>query len=193
MKQSIYACLFSSGLIKVGRSIDPQSRMASHEERLSCTGVYLVDTHFMDVDGCVIACERELIKRCNEASAKRHKSEWFDGLDFAMVSAWIDEIAAAYLLGAEAANGAMNLNQYLENDGTAAELARKIGISPVLISQWRSGKRPIPVERCPAIERATDGAVTRRDLRPDDWWLIWPELVTEEFPAPAATANKEAA
>lgn len=27
-----------------------------------------------------------------------------------------------------------------------------------------------------AIERATDGAVTRRDLRPDDWHLIWPEL-----------------
>lgn len=30
-----------------------------------------------------------------------------------------------------------------------------------------------------AIERATNGAVTRRDLRPDDWHLIWPELATE--------------
>jgi DNA-binding transcriptional regulator YdaS (Cro superfamily) len=27
-----------------------------------------------------------------------------------------------------------------------------------------------------AIERATNGLVTRRDLRPDDWKAIWPEL-----------------
>ena len=26
------------------------------------------------------------------------------------------------------------------------------------------------------IERATEGAVTRQQLRPDDWPLIWPEL-----------------
>lgn len=29
---------------------------------------------------------------------------------------------------------------------------------------------------CVAIERATAGTVTRRDLRPHDWHLIWPEL-----------------
>jgi DNA-binding transcriptional regulator YdaS (Cro superfamily) len=27
-----------------------------------------------------------------------------------------------------------------------------------------------------AIESTTKGAVTRRDLRPDDWQEIWPEL-----------------
>lgn len=32
---------------------------------------------------------------------------------------------------------------------------------------------------CVAIERATGGAVTRRDLRPDDWQDIWPELAEE--------------
>lgn len=26
------------------------------------------------------------------------------------------------------------------------------------------------------IEQITEGAVTRRDLRPDDWQRIWPEL-----------------
>lgn len=30
--------------------------------------------------------------------------------------------------------------------------------------------------RCVAIERATNGAVTRKDLRPHDWRDIWPEL-----------------
>lgn len=44
-----------------------------------------------------------------------------------------------------------------------------------------------------SIERESSGQVTRRDLRPADWWLIWPELVTEEFPAPAQTPTREAA
>lgn len=38
----------------------------------------------------------------------------------------------------------------------------------------------MPIERCAAIERATQGAVTRQELRPDDYWLIWPDL-----PAPS--------
>jgi DNA-binding transcriptional regulator YdaS (Cro superfamily) len=67
-------------------------------------------------------------------------------------------------------------------------LARLIGVSPSYVSQLIAGDRPIPVERCPEIERATSGAVTRRDLRPDDWHLIWPELVTAEHPAPASEA-----
>lgn len=45
------------------------------------------------------------------------------------------------------------------------------------------------------IERESKGAVTRRDLRPDDWHRIWPELVTAEFPAPepAPAADAKAA
>ena len=30
---------------------------------------------------------------------------------------------------------------------------------------------------CVGIEQASEGVFTRRDLRPDDWMLIWPELV----------------
>ncbi|WJJ94022.1 transcriptional regulator [Neopusillimonas aromaticivorans] len=29
---------------------------------------------------------------------------------------------------------------------------------------------------CVSIEKESGGAVTRRDLRPDDWHEIWPEL-----------------
>ncbi len=64
--------------------------------------------------------------------------------------------------------------------GRPIELATAIGASPVLISQWSTGARPVPIERCVPIERATDGAVSRRDLRPDDWHEIWPELVISE-------------
>lgn len=60
--------------------------------------------------------------------------------------------------------------------GTQAALAKAIDVSPAIVQQWRVGARPVPVKHCLAIERATHGAVTRRDLRPDDWHLIWPEL-----------------
>lgn len=60
--------------------------------------------------------------------------------------------------------------------GSQVALAKALDLTPALIHQWRSGTRPVPVQHCVAIERATEGAVSRRDLRPDDWHLIWPEL-----------------
>lgn len=29
---------------------------------------------------------------------------------------------------------------------------------------------------CSMIEKESGGAVTRKELRPDDWFVIWPEL-----------------
>jgi DNA-binding transcriptional regulator YdaS (Cro superfamily) len=79
----------------------------------------------------------------------------------------------------------MNLTTYLEESGTANGLAKAVGVSPVVISLWKNGKRPVPIGRCPAIEQATNGAVTRKDLRPNDWARIWPELVHQGQPAAA--------
>ena len=60
--------------------------------------------------------------------------------------------------------------------GGASALSRRLAVTPTTVSEWRSGKRTVPIERCVEIERATEGAVTRMDLRPDDWHRIWPEL-----------------
>lgn len=57
--------------------------------------------------------------------------------------------------------------------GGASKLADLIGVSIQTLSNWRG--RGIPIERCVAIEQATRGTVTRRDLR-SDWRDIWPEL-----------------
>lgn len=43
------------------------------------------------------------------------------------------------------------------------------------VIKWR--RTGVPVIRAPAIELATGGKVMRWHLRPNDWWLIWPELV----------------
>ncbi len=71
----------------------------------------------------------------------------------------------------------MKLNEFLSERSRARKLAREINVSEVQISLWSNGRRPVPEGRCVAIERATGGAVTRKDLRPNDWQDIWPELV----------------
>lgn len=56
----------------------------------------------------------------------------------------------------------------IELSGGLARLAAAIGKSQQAVSNWRS--RGVPTECCPAIERATDGAVRCEELRPDvDW------------------------
>ena len=69
----------------------------------------------------------------------------------------------------------MKLDEYIKVRGRQAQLARQLGVSPVLIHQW-ANERPIPVQRCLAIELATEGQVTRKELRPNDWHAIWPDL-----------------
>jgi len=56
--------------------------------------------------------------------------------------------------------------------GGQAKLARKIKVSSPTVSQWCNGVRPVPAERCPAIVRATGGAVRCEDLRPDVEWSV---------------------
>ena len=82
----------------------------------------------------------------------------------------------------------MNLQQFIERGGvTQAQLARALGVPGQLMWQWVRRKRPVPIERCVAIEQATLGCVTRSDLRPDDWQAIWPELAVNYKPKPTET------
>ncbi len=80
----------------------------------------------------------------------------------------------------------MNLKTYLSSRerGARSQLAAKLGISISYLSQLVSGKAPISVTRCIAIEQATQGAVTRSDLRPKDWQQIWPEWKQPTEPSP---------
>lgn len=50
--------------------------------------------------------------------------------------------------------------------GSQSLLASNVGVTQGRVWQWCNGDR-VPAERCADIERATDGAVTRYDLRPD--------------------------
>jgi DNA-binding transcriptional regulator YdaS (Cro superfamily) len=52
--------------------------------------------------------------------------------------------------------------------GNQAELARRVGVTPQMVTKWLSGK-PVSAERAIAIERATGGQVSRTEIRPDLW------------------------
>jgi len=66
----------------------------------------------------------------------------------------------------------MELREYLSKAGAGTALAKKLDISPVLVSQWCNGVRRVPAERCPDIERATGGSVRCEDLRPEIDWAV---------------------
>jgi DNA-binding transcriptional regulator YdaS (Cro superfamily) len=72
----------------------------------------------------------------------------------------------------------MNLKQYMQAEkGNATKLAAALGIPLSFLSQMASGNRTVSPERASAMELASEGQITREELRPDDWQLIWPELV----------------
>lgn len=87
----------------------------------------------------------------------------------------------------------MRLSEYLiQERGLAARLARATGLSPAFLSQVAGGVRPCPADRGAAIESATGGVVRRWDLRPADWYRIWPELIGAEGAPPVCAEDARA-
>lgn len=56
--------------------------------------------------------------------------------------------------------------------GGPAAVARMLGIRSPSVIGWRGR---IPTDRCPDIERATDGRWTVEQLRPDARWVRVPD------------------
>lgn len=71
----------------------------------------------------------------------------------------------------------MNLKEWMSQErGRQAALAKAIGAHAPDLVRWADGDRPIPLQYGAAIEKETGGAVTRKEMFPDDWQRIWPEL-----------------
>lgn len=91
----------------------------------------------------------------------------------------------------------MKLLDYVAAErGRGAKVATAAGLPPAFISQIAHGQRKAPALRCPAIVAACGGEVQLWDLRPDDWWCIWPMLVGTEgappIPQPETAAVADA-
>lgn len=63
--------------------------------------------------------------------------------------------------------------------GGTNKVAKMCNVEPAAVSQWR--KNGIPREQLlflgARIEKESHGLVTRKDLFPNNFWLIWPELL----------------
>jgi len=84
----------------------------------------------------------------------------------------------------------MKLSDYTAmKRGYQASLAKLLGVSPQAMYQWVRGVRPVPIEHCLTIERATGGLVTRGDLRPHDKHLIWADIANDPEPPPPQSTD----
>ena len=62
----------------------------------------------------------------------------------------------------------MNILEYMSvNNMTQEQFAEKIGKTQATVSHYINGQRSIQAETAVAIEKATEGVVTREELRPD--------------------------
>lgn len=67
-----------------------------------------------------------------------------------------------------------------------SSFAQRCGTTVGYLRKAVSVGQLLKVVVCVSIERETHGQVTRKDLRPDDWQDIWPELaISEQKQAPA--------
>lgn len=74
--------------------------------------------------------------------------------------------------------------------GGQTALARAIGLQQPHVWYWLNKGCPVPAEHCAAIERATEGKVSRHDLRPDLFGPAEPPVVKRD---PGAEADQSAA
>jgi len=140
----LYVCHFSNGHIKVGRSINPQSRIANHAERVACFGVELVEHHIAECSGLVNPAELSLIKWCDEVSTSKHQNEWFTGVDYVEACQMADTFAAkkaAY----ERLYGWPDYIKEIQKHGlTQTQIGDLIGCSQPAIAKVLSGKTGEP-------------------------------------------------
>lgn len=174
----LYVCHFSNGHIKVGRSISPKSRIASHADRVACVGIELIEYHLAECVGHAAPAEDALIERCAAVATKRNRSEWFEGLDYLGVCKWVDECAQIVtdyqqpIQQPKPPDKNIHIRRAFSVMGGPSEASRKLGINnPAVLYQWRIHGR-VPIKYAIEIEVLTNGAVRCEDLRPDVNWGV---------------------
>lgn len=149
MSQYLYVCHFSNGLIKVGRSIDPVSRIAQHADRVSCMGVELIEHHAALCVSHVIPAEKTLIHQCKKLSSKVMKNEWFEGLNYLQIC----EIASVVAATKFESKG-MTTENVIRYFGSQKATADALGMKQPSVAVW--GEYP-PELRQLQIESLTGG------------------------------------
>ena len=174
MKHHLYVCLFSNGVVKIGRSSSPVARIAQHEARLLVAGIDLVESHVGECMGDIVQAESALIRKCDSVlgSIKRG-NEWFENLVFADVRGWVDMFCQQNF---EADESLQTFDPIVDSK-LRQEIAIQMGLSEQYIYQCLTGRRNMKPIQASALEKLTKGAITRKMVCRTTWQDIWPELV----------------
>jgi DNA-binding transcriptional regulator YdaS (Cro superfamily) len=75
-------------------------------------------------------------------------------------------------------------SELIDKLGGPAAVAKMLGIKPPSVVGWRAHGIPADklIRLAPVCEKM--GIASRRELRPDDWQQIWPELAEASSDAP---------
>lgn len=61
----------------------------------------------------------------------------------------------------------------IQGAGGPAKVAQELSVSVQAVCFWRDGKRSLPAEHCPVLERMNSGAIRCEQMRPDvDWAYV---------------------
>lgn len=74
-----------------------------------------------------------------------------------------------------------HIQRAIDQLGSVTALAGGLEVSVQAVCFWRDGKRTIPADKCPSIERLTGGVVRCEELRPD---VDWAQVRGNTLPAP---------
>jgi DNA-binding transcriptional regulator YdaS (Cro superfamily) len=75
------------------------------------------------------------------------------------------------------------LLKFINAFGGQTVFAKAIHVSQPAIALILAGKRQPSPKVCVEIEQVTNGEICRQQLRPLDWFQIWPELVVTSEPS----------
>lgn len=77
----------------------------------------------------------------------------------------------------------MTADEIITGLGGTKRVAKLCGVSPSAVSEWKI--TGIPQGRiiylAAEIEKLTDGKMCRKDMFPEDWHVIWPELAVRNI------------
>ena len=76
----------------------------------------------------------------------------------------------------------------IELAGGPAKVGRSLRVSTQTVCFWRDGARQIKSEFGAPLEILTESRVTRKDMWPESWQRIWPEMAD---PAPTTAQDSK--
>lgn len=80
--EHLYVLEFSCGLVKIGRSINPETRIKAHAQNvLAISGSTLERDSVLEVGSSAVKAEHALISFCSDRWEQRSR-EWFFGADY---------------------------------------------------------------------------------------------------------------